>query len=164
MKKNVVFWVGVKNEQYSEKYGGWEWMDITRKSWEYWCKKHDVIFFPMEEPIEKDLTKFRINWQKAIYCFDILDDAGVNYDQIYLVDGMNIIKWDTPNVFELTNHKFTAWRDTDNLGWTYKSIVGYNYFFDGYKFDKEKYFSSGLIIFNEQHKDVFNSFKKFYII
>lgn len=162
MKKNVVFWVGVKNEQYSEKYGGWEWMDITRKSWEYWCKKHDVIFFPMEEPIEKDLTKFRINWQKAIYCFDILDDAGVNYDQIYLVDGMNIIKWDTPNVFELTNHKFTAWRDTDNLGWTYKSIVGYNYFFDGYKFDKEKYFSSGLIIFNEQHKDVFNSFKKLY--
>ena len=162
MKKNVVFWVGVKNEQYSEKYGGWEWMDITRKSWEYWCKKHDVIFFPMEEPIEKDLTKFRINWQKAIYCFDILDDAGDNYDQIYLVDGMNIIKWDTPNVFELTNHKFTAWRDTDNLGWTYKSIVGYNYFFDGYKFDKEKYFSSGLIIFNEQHKDVFNSFKKLY--
>jgi len=162
MKKNVVFWVGVKNEKYSEKYGGWDWMDITRKSWEYWCKKHDVIFFPMEKPIEEDLTKFRINWQKAIYCFDILDDAGIDYDQIYLVDGMNIIKWDTPNVFELTNHKFTAWRDTDNLGWTYKSIVGYNDFFDGYEFDKEKYFSSGLIIFNEQHKEVFQSFKKLY--
>ena len=91
MKKNVVFWVGVKNEKYSEKYGGWDWMDITRKSWEYWCKKHDVIFFPMEKPIKEDLTKFRINWQKAIYCFDILDDAGIDYDQIYLVDGMNII-------------------------------------------------------------------------
>jgi hypothetical protein len=162
MKKNVVFWVGVKNEKYSEKYGGWDWMDITRKSWEYWCKKHDVIFFPMEKPIEEDLTRFRINWQKAIYCFDILDEAGIDYDQIYLVDGMNIVKWDTPNVFELTNHKFTAWRDTDNLGWTYKSIVGYNDFFDGYKFDKEKYFSSGLIIFNEQHKEVFRSFKKMY--
>jgi len=162
MKKNVVFWVGVKNERYSEKYGGWEWMDITRKSWEYWCKKHDVIFFPMEDAIEKDLTKFRINWQKAIFCFDLLDEAGIDYDQIYLVDGMNIIKWDTPNVFELTDHKFTAWRDTDNLGWTYKSIVGYNDFFDGYEFDKQKYFSSGLIIFNEQHKKVFKSFKKLY--
>ena len=134
MKKNVVFWVGVKNEKYSEKYGGWDWMDITRKSWEYWCKKHDVIFFPMEKPIEEDLTRFRINWQKAIYCFDILDDAGIDYDQIYLVDGMNIIKWDTPNVFQLTNHKFTAWRDTDNLGWTYKSIIGYKDFFNGYTF------------------------------
>ncbi len=162
MKKNVVFWVGVKNEKYSEKYGGWEWMDITRKSWEYWCKKHDVIFFPFEKLVEKDLTKFRINWQKAIYSFDILDDAGIDYDQIYLVDGMNIIKWDTPNVFELTNHKFTAWRDTDNLGWTYKSIIGYKDFFNGYEFDKQKYFSSGLIIFNEQHKEVFKSFKKLY--
>ena len=162
MKKNVVFWVGVKNEHYAEKYGGWEWMDITRKSWEYWCKKHDVIFFPMEKPIKSDLTKFRINWQKAIYCFDILDDAGVEYDQIYLVDGMNIIKWDTPNVFELTDHKFTAWRDTDNLGWTYKSIVGYEDFFC-YELDKQKYFSSGLIIFNKSHRDIFLEFKNLYL-
>ena len=160
--KNVVFWVGVKNKQYSEKYGGWEWMDITRKSWEYWCKKHDVIFFPMEKPINDDLVNYRINWQKAIYCFDILDEAGVDYDQIYLVDGMNIIKWDTPNVFELTDHRFTAWRDTDNLGWTYKSIIGYKDFFNGYDFDKEKYFSSGLIIFNKEHKEVFKSFKDLY--
>ena len=49
--KNVIFWVGVKNQTYSEKYGGWEWMDISRKTWEYWCKKHDVIFFPFEKPI-----------------------------------------------------------------------------------------------------------------
>ena len=26
--KNVIFWVGVKNQTYSEKYGGWDWMDI----------------------------------------------------------------------------------------------------------------------------------------
>ena len=26
MKKNVVFWVGVKNEKYSETYGGWDWI------------------------------------------------------------------------------------------------------------------------------------------
>ena len=55
MKKNVVFWVGVKNQQYSEKYGGWDWMDISRQTWEYWCKKNDVLFVPFEEPIENDL-------------------------------------------------------------------------------------------------------------
>ena len=162
MKKNVVFWVGVKNEKYSKKYGGWEWIDITRKSWEYWCKKHDVIFFPFEIPVEEDLTKFRINWQKAIFCFDILDEAEIEYDQIYLVDGMNIIKWNTPNIFEMTDRKFTAWRDVDNLGWIYKSIVGYKDFFGGYDFDIQKYFSSGLIVFNEEHKGIFQSFKKLY--
>ena len=102
MKKNVVFWVGVKNEQYSEKYGGWEWMDISRKSWEYWCNKNDVIFFPMEKPIKNNLTNYRINWQKSIYCFDLLDDAGIDYDQIFLVDATCMVKWDMPNVFELT--------------------------------------------------------------
>ena len=72
--KNVIFWVGVKNQTYSEKYGGWDWMDISRKTWEYWCKKHDVIFFPFEKPIDEDLVRFRINWQKSIYCFDLFID------------------------------------------------------------------------------------------
>tara|TARA_R110000824_G_scaffold311526_2_gene498631 strand:- start:817 stop:2166 length:1350 start_codon:yes stop_codon:yes gene_type:complete len=162
MKKNVVFWVGVKNNQYAEKYGGWEWMDISRKTWEYWCYKNDVVFFPMEKPIEEDLTRFRINWQKSIYCFDLLEEAGIDYDQIFLVDATCMVKWDMPNIFELTDHKFTAWRETDNLNWVYESITGYNDFFGGFNFDKQKYFSSGILIFNEKHKEVFKSFKQLY--
>ena len=55
MKKNVVFWIGVKNETYAEKYGGWDWLDISRKTWEFWCKKHDCIFYAYETPKEKIL-------------------------------------------------------------------------------------------------------------
>jgi len=162
MSKNVVFWVGVKNEEYSEKYGGWEWMDISRKTWEYWCKKHDVIFFPFEKPIDEDLVRFRINWQKSIYCFDLLDEAGIDYDQIFLVDATCMVKWDMPNVFELTDHKFTAWRETDNLNWVYDSITGYQDFFS-YKLNKYNYFSSGVIIFNKKHRDMFLEFKDLYL-
>ena len=162
MKKNVVFWIGVKNEKYSEKYGGWDWMDISRKTWEYWCEKNDVLFVPFEKPIEDDLSRFRINWQKALFVFDELERRNIDYDQIYLVDGMNMVKWDTPNVFELTDRKFTAWRDIDNLRWIHDSIVGYKPFFDNFELDRTKYVSSGLIIFNESHKEVFQSFKKLY--
>tara|TARA_R110001583_G_scaffold42271_5_gene134441 strand:+ start:1044 stop:2387 length:1344 start_codon:yes stop_codon:yes gene_type:complete len=162
MKKNVIFWVGVKNDQYAEKYGGWEWMDISRKTWEYWCEKHDVIFFPMEKPIDEDLVKYRINWQKSIYCFDLLDEAGIDYDQIFLVDATCMAKWDMPNVFELTDHKFTAWREKDNLRWVYDSIKGYEDFFS-YKLNKYDYFSSGVIIFNKSHKDIFLEFKELYL-
>ena len=162
MKKNVVWWIGVKNEKYSEKYGGWDWLDISRRTWEYWCERHGVEFVSFEKPIEEDLTKFRINWQKAIFVFDELDRRKIDYDQIWLIDGMTMIKWDAPNVFDMTNHKFTAWRDTDNLGWIYNSIVGYKNFFNGYEFNKQKYFSSGAIIFNEKHKKIFKSFKELY--
>ncbi len=160
--KNVIFWVGVKNQTYSEKYGGWEWMDISRKTWEYWCEKHDVIFFPFEEPIDDDLVRYRINWQKSIYCFDLLDEAGIDYDQIFLVDASCMAKWDMPNVFELTDHKFTAWRETDNLNWVYDSVKGYEDFFS-YQLDIQKYFSSGVIIFNKSHKDIFLEFKDLYL-
>ena len=162
MSKNVVFWVGVKNQHYSEKYGGWEWMDISRKTWEYWCKKHDVIFFPFEKPIDDDLVNYRINWQKSIYCFDLLDEAGIDYDQIFLADATCMVKWDMPNIFELTDNKFTAWRETDNLNWVYDSVRGYEEFFS-YKLNKHNYFSSGVIIFNKSHKDMFLDFKDLYL-
>ena len=162
MMKNVVWWIGVKNDKYAEKYGGWEWVDISRKTWEYWCKKNDVIFVPFEKPIEEDLTRFRINWQKAIFVFDELERRGIDYDQICQIDCTHMIKWDAPNFFELTDHKLTAVRDTDNLNWIYNSIIGYKDFFDGFEFDKQKYVSSSPMIFNEEHKEVFKSFKKLY--
>ena len=161
MKKNVVWWIGVKNEKFAEKYGGWEWVDISRKTWEYWCKKNDVLFVPFEKPIEEDLTRFRINWQKAIFVFDEMERRNIDYDQICQIDCTHMIKWDAPNFFEMTNHKLTAVRDTDNLRWIYDSIVGYEKFFD-YKLDKTKYVSSSPMIFNEKHKEVFKSFKKLY--
>ena len=135
-KKNVVFWVGVKNDRYSEKYGGWEWLDISKMSWKYWCAKNDVEFVEFNTPIEKDLVRFRINWQKAIFCFDELDRRNIDYDQIFLVDGTTMIKWDAPNIFDQTENKFTAWRDIDNLKWVYDSIVGYKDIFENFKLDK----------------------------
>ena len=62
----------------------------------------------------------------------------------------------------MTENKFVGWRDIDNLNWVYKSKVGYKEFFDGFELDLTKYISSGLIIFNEKHKELFQSFKKLY--
>jgi predicted protein tyrosine phosphatase len=155
MKKNVVWWIGVKNDLYSEKYGGWEWMDISRRTWEYWCKKNDVLFVPFEQPVETDLTKFRINWQKAIFVFDELDKRNIEYDQICLIDCTHMIKWDAPNFFKLTDHKFCALRDMDNLKWIYDSIKGYESFFK-YKLDIKKYVNSSPMIFNESQKVICN--------
>ena len=168
MSKNVVWWIGVKSEQYSEKYGGWEWLEYSRKTWEYWCKKNDVLFVPLEEPIEKDLIRFRVNWQKAIFCFDELDRRNIDYDQICLVDCAAMIKWDTPNFFEMTNHKLTAFRDMENMRWIYESIQGYEGFFQEaydsphFKLNQSKYVNSSPMIFNKEHKDLFTQLKNLY--
>ena len=88
---------------------------------------------------------------------------GIEYDQVALMDSSTMIKWNAPNFFNLTGGKFTAWRDSDNLKWIYDSIQGYKDFFNGYELDITKYFSSGLIIFNKNHRKLFKKFKQFYL-
>ena len=173
-KKNVVWWPAVKNVDHNDKFGNFEYFQYSRNTWEYWCKKNDVLFVPFEVPVEKDLFRYRINWQKAIFLFDELERMNINYDQIALVDSSFMIKWDAPNFFDMTDRRFTAWRDTDNMRWIYDSIQGYKKIFQPHmqelseacgvhKFDITKYVNSGFMVFNEDHKDIFTSFKDFYI-
>tara|TARA_Y100000310_G_scaffold304312_1_gene343336 strand:+ start:24 stop:827 length:804 start_codon:yes stop_codon:yes gene_type:complete len=162
MKKNIVWWPAVINPEHSTKYGGYNYFDYSRKTWEYWCKKNDVLFVPFTEPVEGDLIRFRVNWQKCLFVFDELERLGIEYDKIALIDSTAMIKWDAPNFFELADNRFTAWRDIDNMKWVYDSIQGYKKFFNDFNFDYSKYFNSGLMIFNDSHREVFQALKEFY--
>lgn len=162
MKKNIIWWTGIVNSDHNDKYGGFEYFEYSKNTWKYWCEKNNCEFVEFTKPVEEDLFKFRVNWQKALFCFDELDKRGIEYDQICLVDSSCMIKWDAPNFFELTDRKFVAWRDLDNMRWTNDSIEGYKKFFNNFELDRTKYVNSGFIIFNESHKEFFNSFKKLY--
>jgi len=162
LKKNVIYWVGVKNPQLSQKYGNFEYFEYSKNSWQKFCDKYNCHFVEFDQPVESDMMKYRINWQKAIFVFDELERKGIDYDQICLVDSTCMVMPECPNFFDLTNHKFTGWCDTDNMRWIHDSIVGYEKFFD-FKLDQDKYINSGFIIFNKQHRDFFNSFKQLYI-
>lgn len=161
-KRNVIYWVGIKDQRNAEKYGNFEYFDYSKNTWKEYCKKYDCHFVEFDTPIEEDLLKFRPNWQKAIFLFDELERKGINYDQIALVDSTLMTMPQCPDFFQLTEHKFTGWCDTDNMRWIYDSIEGYKPFFNNFEFDQNKYINSGFIIFNETHKEFFNSFKQLY--
>ncbi len=161
--KNVIWWVGIVNPEHKEKYGGYDYFEYSKKTWEYWSKKNDCHFVHFDKPIENDLFKYRVNWQKIIYVFDEMERRGIDYDQICLVDSSCMVRWDTPNFFNLTEHKFTGWRDFDNLKWIYDSVQGYKPFFNNFKLDLINYINSGFIIFNKNHKELINGFKKLYL-
>ncbi len=163
MKKNVIWWPAVKNKDHNDKYGNFDYFEYSRKTWEFWCEKNNVLFVPFEEPVEQNLHDYRINWQKAIFVFDELERRGIDYDQIALVDSTVMVKWSCPNFFELTDRKFTVTRDIDNMSWTHDSIQGYKNIFDDFDLDSTKYFRSGFMVFNETHKNLFQDLKNFYI-
>ena len=163
MKKNVIWWPAVVNESHIDKYGGYNYFQYSKKTWEYWCERNGCLFVPFTEPIEEDLVKYRVNWQKALFVFDELDKRNIEYDQICLVDSSFMARWDMPNFFKMTDRKFTACRDMDNIRWIYESIQGYKDIFNGFELDMSKYVNSGFMIFNESHKELFQKFKEFYI-
>jgi len=163
MKKNVVWWPAIVHKENAHKYGNYDYFEYTRKSWEYWCERNDVLFVPFTEPVEDDLFRFRPNWQKIIFVFDELDRRGIDYDQIFLADSSCMIKWNAPNVFELTDRKFVGWADRDNMRWIHESIQGYKRFFHDFELKQDMYISSGVIIFNETHKKLIERFKKMYL-
>ena len=162
--KNVVWWPAIKNNDPNavEKYGGFDYFEYSRQTWKYWCKKNDVLFVEFTQPVEPDLYKYRVNWQKALFVFDELERRNIEYDQIALIDSTAMIKWNAPNFFKLTDRKFTAFPDRDNMNWTYQSVQGYKNIFNFSNFDQSKYFNSGFMIFNKDHKHLFTSLKDFY--
>ncbi|MAE82033.1 MAG: hypothetical protein CMB80_04810 [Flammeovirgaceae bacterium] len=163
MAKNVVWFPAIVHKENTHKYGGYDYFEYTRRSWEYWCKRNDCIFVPFTEPVEQDLFRFRPNWQKIIFLFDELDKREIEYDQICLADSTCMIKWNAPNFFDLTERRFTGWRDTDNMRWIYDSVQGYKDFFNGFEFDQSRYINSGFVVFNEQHRDLIEGFKQAYL-
>ena len=163
MTKNIVWWPAVVNKAHTDKYGGYDYFQYSRKTWGYWGERNNCEFVAFTEPIEKDLNRYRINWQKILFVFDELEKRNIEYDQICLVDSSFMVRWDTPNFFEMTDRKFTACRDMDNMRWIYDSIQGYKDIFNGFELDQSKYVNSGFMIFNEEHKELINNFKQFYI-
>ena len=37
MAKNVVWRPTIAHKEYAHKYGNYDYLEYTRKSWEYWC-------------------------------------------------------------------------------------------------------------------------------
>ncbi len=161
--KNVVFLTCIKNPNHDDKYGGWEWMEYSKRTWEFWCKKHNCELVVYDTPTENDLARFRVTWQRWFDVFDRVETVVPDYDKIFMIDASSMVRWDAPNIFDLVDNRFTAWRDMDNLRWTYESVEGYKPFFNDMSFDLKKYINCGAAIINKNHKNFLQEVKTFFI-
>ena len=156
MSKNVVFITSMK--------GGVDvsYEEYCLNTWKWWCNKNNVELFVLNEELV-DSKYMKPTWQRWLV-FDILDSNGVDYDQVAMVDVDTMIKWDTPNFFELTNHEFSAVMDQDNIGWVKQSIDSYKHFFPESDLTWLDYFNCGFIVLNSKHKEVCENIVNFWEI
>jgi hypothetical protein len=163
MKNVVVTTMVIPKDKDLDKFGGWEWMNISKTAWEFWCDKHEYEYIIYDEPSIEDTSKFRITIQRWFDIFDFLDKKNIEYDQVAMVDACSIPKWDCPDFFQLTDNKFTANLEKDNMAWVYESVKGYKHLFNNFELDISNYFNDGFVIFNKSHRKIFLKFKEAYM-
>jgi hypothetical protein len=154
---NIVFTVNIKN---TEKPKRSEPYDLSVKSWKKWATKNDCEVFTLDKWVIDDMNP---NWHK-ILVFDLLENSKVDYDQVLIVDSDTIIHPNAPNVFDITDNKFCAVHNDGSYDWVLRSIETYSkYVFEDYMFDWWKYFNSGFMIVNKNHKQLFKDIFEFYM-
>ena len=162
MKKPIVVIPAVENKGLGNKYGGWSWMDISKTAWKYWCDKNGYQLVIYDKCTLPDIVKYRVTIQRWFDIHDFLDEKGIEYSKVLMVDACSVPKWDCPDLFKLTGDNMCGSRDIDNMRWVYESIQGYKDVFNGFELDMSKYMNSGWVIFNESHRELFKQFKEYY--
>ena len=96
------------------------------ESWKKWATNNNAEVVIMEDllcPIEQ----MGITWQRH-YAIEMLENDGIEYDQILIVDTNTIVHPDCPNFFELTEHKYAGVHQEGSMDWCGRSIEHFSRF------------------------------------
>lgn len=144
MNKNVVVITSMKglvDNSYEE---------YCLNTWKPWCDKKNIDLIILDEPIA-DTSYTKPTWQRW-YIWDILENNGLDYNKVALVDVDTMIHWDSPNIFDEINNEIGVCVDNDNIGWVNQSIKGYKHMFD-VNLDWTEYFNCGMVVLPKSSKD-----------
>jgi len=155
---NIIFMVNIKNESNVSRCLPYEY---SIKSWRNWAKKNDCELFILDQYIF-DPEYMKPNWYK-LYVFDLLEDSGVDYENILIVDSDTIVHPNCPNLFDMSDGKFCAVHNEGSYDWVCRSIENYSkLLFDDYELPFWKYINSGLLLLNKTHRQLYQDIIRFY--
>ena len=131
-------------------------------SWRKWGDKNNCKMVVLEEPLT-DPKVMSPTWQRY-HLFELLDNSGIEYDQVLMVDSDTIVHPDCPNFFNLTENKYSGVHCNGSYDWIFRSIENYSkYVFNGHEFsDWAKYINGGFQIVNKTHRSFFDATIQFY--
>jgi len=159
--KNIVFIPAIENAHTADGHDNMAYKEFALNTWKWWCDKNNVDLFLMSESMT-DPNEMSATWQRY-WMYDILEHNKIDYDQVLMVDVDTMVRWDAPNFFELNNRELSLVRETWPIEWLYNSVEGYRHMFPDVKFEWPDYVSSGFILSNEKHKELYKSMVDFYL-
>jgi hypothetical protein len=156
--KNVVFIVNLPEEKKPNRTYPYQY---SVKSWKIWCENNDCRLVVLDERIYPE-SFMNANWHK-IFAFQLLDNSGIDYNQVLIADADTMIHPKAPNIFDYTDNKFCAVHGYGSYDWECRSIENYQkHFFPNIDLDLFEYFNSGMMVCNKKHKDFYDAVIDFY--
>jgi len=144
MNKNLVIITsmkGVVDTSYEE---------FCLNTWKYWTDEKGIDLIILSDPLT-DTSYMKPTWQRW-HAWEILKENNLDYEKIALVDVDTMIRWDSPNFFDLIKDEIGVCVDNDNINWVKQSIDGYKPFFRDIELDWTEYFNCGFIVMGKLHK------------
>lgn len=152
--KTLIFTTAVNTEGRAIKDS--DIFDTAKLTWEHYCNKYGIDFYVIDEPQHPNTSP---HWFRY-WIFDLKP----GYDRYMYIDTDILTRWDAPNIFEeLPEGNIYAVKDNGGLSWVWEGIKAYSTMFPGIDLDWDKYFNSGMLLFDKSHQPLFKSFKQFYI-
>jgi len=163
MKRNVVALVAVQGSiaRGTRTRDALDYLPYARATWEWWCAKNGAEFVLVDRTEGTGiLPGAPPTVQRWFAPREIIEARGPE-TRVAMVDADTMIRWDTPDFFELAGDSLTAVHAA-GPAWVAKSIAAFLHLFPGVELDPGDYFNAGFVIAGEAQLRVFSAFAKFY--
>jgi hypothetical protein len=153
MPQNVVFIVCFTDDHEPD------YAPFCFRTWSRWCRQNGALLCVLDRPPPPPWRK--ANWQKFTALAQ-LEAAGIDYDQVAVVDADTMIRWDAPDFFELTGRRFAGVVEYDRLDVVHGHLQTYGPFFPGVPLDLCDCLNGGLFVVNRDHRPLLDEILRFH--
>lgn len=145
--KNLIYIVAIDDP--NAKVSVNDFFQYAKPTWQQYCQRHGIdLIIQTEHQFD---SSFKPIWNK-----ELIHQIGVGYDKIGIVDSDTMVKWDTPNIFNIIpNHAFCGVNDIADLNWLMNSIADRQKFFPDTTMDLDLYINAGSIFFSKEYLYIF---------
>lgn len=129
----------------------------ARATWAWWCDRHNADFVAIEAaPSDPAYAGMTPTMQRWAVLDRLIEERGEDA-QIALVDADTMIRWDTPDIFELARG-FSAVADGSSPGWISKSTKAFQHLYPGTLLHWWDYFNAGVIVLGAAQRPFIRTF------
>lgn len=138
-----------------------DYVPYARSTWEWWCRTRGIRFlFVDNADLPSPFDALPPSVRRWVIAGELLRSG--ESGQLAVVDADTMVRWDTPDFFELAGRGLGAVRDPGHR-WIRASLSAYAGLCPGVRLEPENYFNTGVVVVSRDHAALLEEFGRFYV-